>query len=105
MHPKDLLAVIQETPAQVNSHINQEKMVEDETESEIEEKSKPIGSLPLCFESFEFIWENWPPENLSEATHELHVNYPQHHKESVEDENNQEIKENNWYINSVSNGV
>ena len=30
-HPKDLLAVIQETHSQVKSHINQEKMVEDET--------------------------------------------------------------------------
>ena len=58
------------------------------TESEMEEKSKPVGYLPLCFESFEFIRANWPPENLSEATHELHVNYPLHHKELVEDENN-----------------
>jgi len=58
-------------------------LIEDEFKSEIEEKSKPVGSLPLCFESFEFIRANWPPENLSEATHELHANYPEHHEELV----------------------
>ena len=57
-HPKDLLAVIQENSAQVNSHQNQEELIKDEFKSEIEDKSKPIGSLPLCWESFEFIKES-----------------------------------------------
>jgi len=34
------------------------------TDSEMEEESKPVGSLPLCWESFEFIKANWLPEHL-----------------------------------------
>ena len=93
-HPKDLSAIIQENPAQVNSHLNQVDLIEEEFKSKIEDKAKPVGSLPLCWESFEIIKANWPPEHLSEKTQELHDNYPQHHKELVEDENKQEMKEN-----------
>ena len=48
LHPKDLSAIIQENPAQVNSHLNQAELIEEEFKSKIEDKEKPVGSLPLC---------------------------------------------------------
>ena len=73
LHPEDLLAAIQETHAQVNSHINQEKLVEDKIKSEMEEKSKPLGSLPLYCNSFQILKGNLHPEDLLVAIHETHA--------------------------------
>ena len=65
------------------------------TQSEIENKSTPLGSLPLCFGSFQIIKINWHPENLLKATHESHAqsNYHENQEELIEDETNQEMKE------------
>ena len=62
-------------------------------ESGKKEKTKPIGSLPLCFESFEFIRANWPLKNLLEATHESHAYCLEHQQELVEDEIKSEMEE------------
>ena len=64
------------------------------TQSKIENESTPLGSLPLCFDSFQIIKRNWHPGDLSEEIHgfRAQVNYHTNQKDLVEDEINQEMK-------------
>ena len=43
------------------------------TKYEMEEESKPLGSLPLCFNSFQILKGNLHPEDLLAPIHESHA--------------------------------
>ena len=42
-------------------------------EPEIEAKSTHTGILPLCYNSFQILREEWHPDNVRETTHEPYM--------------------------------
>ena len=68
----------------------------ENTEPEIEEKSTHIGTLPLCYNSFQILKGEWHPDNIVETTHEPYIQSDCHenHEELFETEIDQEKEEN-----------
>lgn len=66
------------------------------TKSKVEKEPNLLGSLPLCFNSFQILKGNLHPKDLLATIHESHaqVNSHKNQEKLVEDETNQEIKEN-----------
>ena len=75
-----------------NSNTNSEQCFEEtsshleNTEPEIEEKSTHIGTLPLCYNSFQILRGEWHPDNVEETTHEpcIQTEYHNNHEELFE---------------------
>ena len=57
-----------------------------DTKSEIEERSTHIGTLPLCYESFQILKGEWYSDNITETTHQPHIqgDYHENHEEFFE---------------------
>ena len=84
-----------------NANTNSEQCFEEtsshleNTESDVEGELAHIGTLPLCYNSFQITQEEWHPDNVEETTHEpcIQIEYHNNHEELSETKEDQEIVE------------
>ena len=75
-----LLRELYEQTANTKSEQNFEETIShlENTISKLEEKLAHIGTLPLCYNSFQIIKEEWHPDNTVETIHEPHIQIKYH---------------------------
>ena len=83
-----------------NANTNSEQCFEETSshlekiEPKIEEKSTHIGTLPLCYNSFQILKGEWHPDSVTKTIHGPQTNHHKDQEEFFKSGKYQEIEEN-----------